>query len=70
MDGRHFNYDFQEFYIFSKLYRRYLYHLRSALVPIPHERVRLPPQNAKNPALKPRNRGMLGCKTGQTTFQL
>ena len=34
------------------IYKRGVYHLGSALVLILHERVRLPPQKAKNLALK------------------
>ena len=49
---------------------RRLYDSGSALVPIPHEQVSLPPQNAKNQALEPKNRGTLGCKPGRETLQL
>ena len=57
-------------YTFHWIYIRCLYHLGSALVPIPHERVRLPPQNAENQALKLQNGGTLGCKKGLATLQL
>ena len=57
-------------YIFHWLYIRCLYHSGSAMVRIPHERVRLPPENAENPALKPRNRGTLVCKKRWAPVQL
>ena len=50
------------FYTLHQLYIRCLYHSGSSLVTIPHEQVRLPPQNTRNPALEPRNGGTLGCK--------
>ena len=55
-------------YKFYCLYIRCMYHSGSTLVPIPHERVSLPPQNAKNLALKPQNGGTLVCKQGCATL--
>ena len=49
-------------YILHWLYVRCFYHSGRALVPIPHEQVRLPPEKAKNPALKPGNKRKLGYK--------
>ena len=51
-----------------ELYVRCLYYSGNTLVPIPHERVRLPPQNAENQPLKPQNRGTLGYKKDECQF--
>ena len=52
------------------LYIWCLYQSGSALLLILYERVRLPPQNTKVPAMKPWNGGTLGCKKGWATLQL
>ena len=50
------------------IYERCLYHSGSALVPIFHGQVRLPPQNIQYKYMKPINRGMLGCQKNESHF--
>ena len=52
-----------------EIYKRCLYHSRSALLLILHKRVHLLLQNFQTLDLKPLNGGMLGCKKGCAPLQ-